>query len=299
MQSDSDSESAPEELALLQGGFNDVRRKQRRFKAREVAGQSLRAAIPCGEAATAAQHSDDTSEELSDASRDSGSDEEEDNEEDEVADVPFEQLAVLRAGGIAAGPQRLATGSLQQRQRKRKQTLQHRDNKNRPTEASSRQPIKRLRDVIQGPKLERKDPRFEDLSGNYNSDVFRKRYSFVFDETLPAERLSLKAKIRKTKRPDVKEALVAESSQMDATLREDQLRQKKRSFDAALKAKEKAAVKAGKKPFFLKPADKRKAELVAKYEELRSAGQLDKFLAKRRRKNAAKDHRYVPSVRLA
>lgn len=62
-------------------------------------------------------------------------------------------------------------------------------------------------------------------------------------------------------------------------------------------AKERAAVREGKKPFFLKKADKRKAELVAQYGELQKAGQLDKYLAKRRRKNAAKDHRYVPSAR--
>lgn len=41
----------------------------------------------------------------------------------------------------------------------------------------------------------------------------------------------------------------------------------------------------------------RKRELLAKYEELKSSGRLDKFMAKRRKKNAAKDHRYVPSTR--
>lgn len=65
----------------------------------------------------------------------------------------------------------------------------------------------------------------------------------------------------------------------------------------ALQSEEKAAVAAGKKPFFLKKSEKRKRELLAKYEELKSAGQLDKYMAKRRKKNAAKDHRYVPSGR--
>ena len=39
-----------------------------------------------------------------------------------------------------------------------------------------------------------------------------------------------------------------------------------------VQAKERDAVKAGKKPFFLKKSDKRRAELVAKYEELKSTG---------------------------
>ncbi len=53
-------------------------------------------------------------------------------------------------------------------------------------------------------------------------------------------------------------------------------------------------MRAGKKPFYLKKADRRRAELVAKYEELKSSGRLERYMAKRRKKNAAKDHRYVP-----
>ena len=60
---------------------------------------------------------------------------------------------------------------------------------------------------------------------------------------------------------------------------------------------EKQAVASGKKPYYLKKSEQRRLELVAKYEELKKAGRLDKFMEKRRKKNAAKDHRYVPSQR--
>jgi ribosomal RNA-processing protein 36 len=56
-------------------------------------------------------------------------------------------------------------------------------------------------------------------------------------------------------------------------------------------------VASGKNPYFLKKSEKRKMELVAKYEELKASGGLDKYMAKRRKKNAAKDHRYLPSGR--
>ena len=62
-------------------------------------------------------------------------------------------------------------------------------------------------------------------------------------------------------------------------------------------AEQKKAVEAGHKPFYLKKSEKRKRELVAKYEELKASGQLDKFMMKRRKKNSAKDHRYVPGRR--
>ena len=44
-------------------------------------------------------------------------------------------------------------------------------------------------------------------------------------------------------------------------------------------------------------ADARKQELIEKYKQLKASGKLEKFLEKRRKKNAAKDHRYIPSSR--
>lgn len=41
-----------------------------------------------------------------------------------------------------------------------------------------------------------KDPRFEDLSGAYNADRFRKQYAFLYDEQLPAEKSDLKAAMK-------------------------------------------------------------------------------------------------------
>ncbi len=59
-------------------------------------------------------------------------------------------------------------------------------------------------------------------------------------------------------------------------------------------AKEKAAVGGGKAPFYLKKSEKRRLELLAKYESLKESGGLEKYMAKRRKKNASKDHRYLP-----
>ena len=65
----------------------------------------------------------------------------------------------------------------------------------------------------------------------------------------------------------------------------------------ALQAEERAAVKQGKKPFFQKRSDAKRQQLIAKYKQLKATGGLDKALQKRRRKNAMKDHRYVPATR--
>ena len=62
-------------------------------------------------------------------------------------------------------------------------------------------------------------------------------------------------------------------------------------------AQEREAVRSGKRPFYLKKSEQRRLELLAKYQELQAAGKLDAFLEKRRKRNAAKDHRYLPSSR--
>jgi hypothetical protein len=62
-------------------------------------------------------------------------------------------------------------------------------------------------------------------------------------------------------------------------------------------AQQKAAVAQGKSPFYLKKSELRKRELMQRYTELKSSGKLDKYMEKRRKRNAAKDHRYVPSKR--
>jgi len=56
-------------------------------------------------------------------------------------------------------------------------------------------------------------------------------------------------------------------------------------------------VQKGKQPFFLKRSEAKKQELVARYKQLKASGGLEKVMQKRRRKNAMKDHRYVPAAR--
>ena len=62
-------------------------------------------------------------------------------------------------------------------------------------------------------------------------------------------------------------------------------------------AEERAAVKQGKQPFFMKRSETKRQELIAKYKHLKVTGGLEKVVQKRRRKNAMKDHRYVPASR--
>lgn len=143
-----------------------------------------------------------------------------------------------------------------------------------------------------------RDPRFESISGGKVSDErFKKRYAFLYDEKLPAERTELKESLKKVKSEAKREQLKARLSTVTQQIRMEEQRRKKAASEKALKEKEREAVKAGKNPFYLKKSEKKKLELVGKYEELKRTGQLETYMDKRRKRNAAKDHRYLPMGR--
>ncbi|KAJ0047957.1 hypothetical protein Pint_16049 [Pistacia integerrima] len=169
-----------------------------------------------------------------------------------------------------------------------------RANKNRPMEVSAKKPVSRFREVVQAPKKVVRDPRFESLCGNLDVDGFRKRYDFLFENNLPAEKEELKKQLKKTNDPDVVEELKKHISWIDKQLKFETAK----STDAAVlsehKKKEREAAKHGKRPFYLKKSEIRKQRLVEKYNKLKASGKLESFIEKKRRKNASKDHKYMP-----
>merc|ERR1712048_1502582 len=50
-----------------------------------------------------------------------------------------------------------------------------------------------------------------------------------------------------------------------------------------------------KKTFYLKKSDQKKMELAQKYKALKASGKLDSYLAKKRKRNAAKERKRLPT----
>lgn len=212
----------------------------------------------------------------------SSSSEDEEEIEQALADVTFGELQKARSNGshlVHLKPKEEKKGG--------------RANKNRPMEVTCTKPVPRFREVIQGSKKVVRDPRFESLCGELDVDRFRKKYRFLFEEELPAEKEELQKQIKKSKDPETIEELKKHISLIDKQLKSDS-----KHTEAAIltehKKKERKAAKEGKQPFFLKKSEIRKKRLVEKYKQLKASGKLEAFIEKRRRKNAAKDHRYMP-----
>ncbi|KAM7491342.1 hypothetical protein LguiA_034263 [Lonicera macranthoides] len=217
------------------------------------------------------------------------SDEHESSSEDEgeiereLADVTFEELQKARSNGSHAVYQ--------------KPNLEKkggRANKNRPMEISSKKPVGRFREIIQVPKRVVRDPRFESLCGELNVDGFRKRYNFLYENELPAEKEELKKVMKKSNDPEVVDELKNRLSWIDKQLKSASTKNNEKEILAEHKKKEREAAKQGKQPYYLKKSDIRKQKLIEKYKDLKASGKLESFIEKRRRKNAAKDHKYVP-----
>jgi len=56
-------------------------------------------------------------------------------------------------------------------------------------------------------------------------------------------------------------------------------------------------VKQGKRPYYLKKSALKELELKGKFKKLEKRGHLEKYLKKKRKKTAGKDHKVMPDTR--
>jgi len=163
-----------------------------------------------------------------------------------------------------------------------------RKNKNRPTEMSARRPIPRKQPTSRG-KITR-DPRFDDLSGEFSERIFHETYSFLSD-VKRKEKMKLEKMIAKTKDRERKSELKQLHNRMEQQELAIKRKEKQQVLENEWKKKEREQVKAGKKPYFMKKSEK-KALFEAEYQkELNEAGKMQKYLTRKNKKTVAKEKR--------
>ncbi|KAI9315536.1 hypothetical protein BX666DRAFT_1956555 [Dichotomocladium elegans] len=270
------------------------------------------------------EFSSENEDEANESSDPSGSESEAEDEEPEkkrlekmkrsLAHVSFEQLAEVQSKLKNNGEDssrnirsvskaqiledlKGAAGKLKKPSRGKRRTKEDmkRDSKHSPMEVSSKKAVSRFREVVSKSTPEVRDPRFDKLSGKFNQDLFEKSYAFLNDYK-KTEKEMLRERLKKEKNPEKREQLQNLLSKLIS--REANIEQAKRKQELIRERKKAEAelVRQGKKPYFLKRSDERKLVLMDKYEKLGEKN-MDKILAKRRKKNAAKDHRRLPFKR--
>ncbi|XP_056409858.1 ribosomal RNA processing protein 36 homolog [Hyla sarda] len=166
--------------------------------------------------------------------------------------------------------------------------------KNRPMEMSSKKAVRFLRKVIPARTAIRRDPRFDDLSGEFKPEVFEKTYRFL-DGIKNKEKQDLEKQLKKSRDPELKEQLKQLLDRMNQQEEAAKKKQKLREKEAEFKRQQRERAQQGKKPFYLKKSDVRKLDLADKYQELKKKGKVENFLSKKRKRNSIKDRRRLPS----
>lgn len=179
---------------------------------------------------------------------------------------------------------------------KKTDRIDGRTNKNAPAVMKSNKPVRRLRIDADNTTRKSRDPRFAEGSGDLSHDKFLQAYSFL-DKYQEDEIDSISQSMKKINNPEDKEVLKTElfKRRQEMTERRRSLKLKERLSVA--RADEREKVKNGKLPFHLNRNAKKVLALEERFDELKGEGKLSSFLLKKRKKNANKDHRWLPSRR--
>ncbi|XP_044045338.1 ribosomal RNA processing protein 36 homolog [Siniperca chuatsi] len=209
----------------------------------------------------------------------------------ELSNMSFEDIVKLQNKVGTKVYNEVAYGSGKSRVETRKKK---RLNKNRPTEISAKRPAPFLRQVVPVRKPMMRDPRFDDLSGEYKPEIFEKTYKFIND-IKHREKEIVKKQLKKTKKNNQrKEKLHFLLKRMENQERARKSREQQRERELQFKRQQRERANQGARPFFLKSSEKKKLQLAEKYQELKKSGKLEKFLSKKRKRNAGKDRRKLP-----
>ncbi|XP_062868857.1 ribosomal RNA processing protein 36 homolog isoform X2 [Trichomycterus rosablanca] len=137
--------------------------------------------------------------------------------------------------------------------KKKQQTAEHvkRLSKHRPDEISAKNPVTFFRRVAPIKKTTIRDPRFDDLSGEFKPEVFNQTYKFI-NEIKQREAEMVKKRLRKSKshskREEMKSLLKRMENQELVRKNQEQQREKELRF----KRKQRELVGHGHRPFYLK-----------------------------------------------
>ncbi|XP_056674245.1 ribosomal RNA processing protein 36 homolog isoform X2 [Monodelphis domestica] len=215
--------------------------------------------------------------------------------ETDLAAMTFEELLELQNRvGTKMYRQLMAGPSAEDQPRRAAPTrAQGAAEKQRPLEMSSKTRVPFLRQVVPVRKKVARDPRFDDLSGEYNPEVFEKTYRFL-NEYRAKEKELVAKRLKKSKLGEEQEKLkqlLHRMDQQEAAQHEQQRQQEQR---LALKREQRAQAQQGHRPFFLKKSEQRQLALAEKYKKLKRSQKLESFLSRKRRRNAGKDRRRLP-----
>ncbi|GJD05585.1 Ribosomal RNA processing protein 36 [Galdieria sulphuraria] len=161
--------------------------------------------------------------------------------------------------------------------------------KNRPVEAPTKRPIGGFEKASYSQRKKGFDPRFESLCGKYERHHFNKSYGFLSD-WIDEEQKQLESRLESTKDPMELNSLKIELSRLKK-LRNRVLKETNN------RRKESKLRQSSGKRIFISQRKANEESMKDKYEALKKSGKLKEYIEKRRKKQASKDRRLLPTRR--
>lgn len=220
----------------------------------------------------------------------------------ELATMSFEEIQKLKEKLGAKVFNEAYHGRPLRKQTQRKKHVHSKRNqpykkqsKHAPREQSSKARVPSIRDVVPVPKVVRRDPRFDGVSGTFDEKAFQKNFKFIGDMKT-SEKAQIREQLRKETDPGEKKKLKLLLQRMLNQEKAERLKEKREKELEGEKQNNIARLKEGKKPVYKTKSVRRKEELAEKFMELKKTGGLDKYIQKKRKKLASKAKKSLPST---
>ncbi|EDX12942.1 GD20416 [Drosophila simulans] len=215
---------------------------------------------------------------------------------EDLKGMTFEEIMKLKEElGAKVYKEAVLGGKSSRPQKPKAKTDLKRLNKNRPREMTTRRQVPFLgaeHRVERKKNVELRDPRFDEKSGTYSAETFKKNYQFV-SQIRAKEVGQLKKKLDEVEDEAEKHNL---KDTMQRLINKNVEDKKWHTKQKQLK-KERSVIQKkhdlGQQPHYLTKKERRAKELVAQFEKLKNTGKLNKHMEKRRKKNAAKDRKRI------
>lgn len=168
-----------------------------------------------------------------------------------------------------------------------------------PAEMTARKPVSRYRVVVAGADRKKKfrDPRFDPMCGKLNRGHWETAYSFI-DDYKEKEISQMRKQLRSARNESEVQDLRTKLSQEIGSVEQRKRWKTRRNIKSKHRREQRNAVAQGKNPYYLKKSEIRKRELKTRFDELKQSGKLNKYVEKRRRKNAARDRRKLAGLQV-
>nr|SVE76039.1 EOG090X0E8U [Daphnia hispanica] len=211
---------------------------------------------------------------------------------EELSALTFEELQKLKEKIGSKKFNQTLTGI---KKKPQERTDFKRANPNRPREISSKSRKIETKVAIQVPKVFRNDPRFDNLCGEFREKSFNRNYDFV-NKMKEDEVKKLKEELREETQPRRIEKIKYLIQRMENQIRSEKMRKLEEEKQEEERRITIEALKEGKSPYFATKSARKERNLKEKFESLKEDGKLNQYMAKKRKHNAQRDRKHMPSA---